>query len=400
MTIPAKHEGLQFAVAVSQVRNPAEAGHALAQSIAKQIGVGQIDLAFLFLSAHYVSQAQDLANAIRDRIPTRLLLGCTGEGVIAEGEEIEGDAAVTLWASRLPHVQLTPVRLFASPEGSDCVGGWPEELASDSDTPVFFLLADPFSTPMNEVLSLISERCPGASAIGGLAGGGHDVGANRVLLNGEVFDQGLVGVAVSGPVSVRTVISQGCRPIGDRYVVTRSEHNVIHELSGKPALDQLQSVFASLSTAEQQLAHRALHIGIAIDEHRSHFARGDFLVRNMIGADRKLGSLAIGEMVQEGQTVQFQIRDAQSASEDLGLLIATDRMEHVHPPLGALLFSCCARGRGLFSQPNHDVGVIRKQAGEIPVAGFFAQGEIGPVSRHNFVHGYTASVALFCEPGR
>ena len=399
MTMSQRTETLQFAVAISQETDPAEAGQALAESIAQQIGHGRIDLAFLFLSAHYAPQAQDLATAVHDRLAPSVLLGCTGEGIIAGGEEIETAAAVTLWVARLPGVQLTPLRLVASPEGSDCVRGWPEHLGSASDTPVFFLLADPFSTPMNEVLSLISERCPGASAIGGLAGGGQDFGANRMLLNGEVFDRGLVGVALAGPVSVRTVISQGCRPIGDRYVVTRSEHNVIHELSGKPALEQLQSVFASLSADEQRLAHRALHIGIAIDEHREHFERGDFLVRNLIGADRKLGTLAIGDMVQEGQTVQFQVRDAQSASEDLGSLIANDRVGHTHPPLGALLFSCCARGHSLFGQPNHDIGVIREQAGSIPVAGFFAQGEIGPVSRHNFVHGYTASVALFSEPG-
>lgn len=398
MTIQKNRKVLQFAVAASQERNPAKAGQALAESVANQIGPEEIDLAFLFLSAHYVPRVQDLANAVRGRLAARVFLGCTGEGIIAEGEEIETDAAVALWVARLPQVELTPLRLLASPEGSDCPKGWPEHLGSASDIPVFFLLADPFSTPLDEVLSLISERSPGASAIGGLAGGGQDRGGNRLLLDGEVFAGGLVGVALSGPVSVRTVISQGCRPVGNRYVVTRSEHNVIHELSGRPALEQLQSLFASLSSDEQRLAHRALHIGIAIDEHRDRFERGDFLVRNLIGADRKLGSLTIGDLVQEGQTVQFQVRDARTASEDLRLLIASDRVAHPQPPLGALLFSCCARGRGLFGQPNHDVGVLRSQAGSIPVAGFFAQGEIGPVSRHNFVHGYTASVALFSEP--
>ena len=141
-----------------------------------------------------------------------------------------------------------------------------------------------------------------------------------------------------------------------------------------------------------------MHIGIAIDEHRSRFERGDFLVRNLVGADQKAGAIAIGDLVQEGQTVQFQLRDARSASDDLHVLLAADRSRHRNPPLGALLFSCCGRGEGLFGQAHHDSTVVQERMGHIPVAGFFAQGEIGPVGERNFLHGYTASVAIFARP--
>ncbi|TAJ25724.1 MAG: hypothetical protein EPO64_07635, partial [Nitrospirae bacterium] len=171
-----------------------------------------------------------------------------------------------------------------------------------------------------------------------------------------------------------------------------------HELGGSPALDRLQAVFESLGGEERQMAHRALHLGIVIDEHRARFERGDFLVRNLIGADRGSGSVAIGDRVQEGQTVQFHLRDAQSASEDLNVLLAADRAKHQKPPLGALLFSCCGRGRGLFGRAHHDIAAVREREGEMPIAGFFAQGEIGPVGGSNFLHGYTASLALFSEP--
>ena len=399
MSMKAHGQRLRFASAVSQAKDPFEAGRSLAQSVLRGIGDGPIDLAFLFLSAHYVQRAEELADTVRSELMPRALLGCTGEGIIADAEEIETDAAVTLLAARLPDVGIAPLRLSPSLNDSlSSLQGQPSGLEAEAEPPVFILLADPFSTSMNEVLSLLSDQFPGATAIGGLAGGGHDQGENRLLLNTDMFEGGLVGVALSGPLCVRTIISQGCRPIGNRYVVTKADQNVIRELGGKPPLEQLQGVFESLSAEEQELAHRALHLGIVIDEHRERFERGDFLVRNLIGADRTNGSVAIGELVQEGQTVQFHLRDAKSASEDLSLLIAAERVRHQEPPLGALLFSCCGRGRGFFGRQHHDIGVLRKEMGNIPTAGFFAQGEIGPVGGSNFLHGYTASIAVFSQP--
>lgn len=390
---------MQFSVAVSREPNGAKAGRAVARGAGAGLGHHAADLVFVFFSSHYADHVDELIQAVRRELDARLLLGCTGEGVIAGSEEIEESPAVTLWAARLPGVRLTPLRLsVAQDEDRFTVTGWPEGLGTGSERPVLILLADTFSSPMDEVLSLIADRCPGAPAIGGLAGGGSGPGENCLLLNDEAYHVGVVGAALSGPVGIRTVISQGCRPIGDRYVVTKAENNVIYELGGVPALQRLQAVFESLSEAEQRMAHRALHIGIVIDEHRDRFERGDFLVRNLIGADRNSGSVAIGDTLREGQTVQFHIRDPHSASDDLNLLLAADRAKHTMPPLGALLFSCCGRGRGLFGRPHHDVSAVREREGEIPIAGFFAQGEIGPVGGRNFLHGYTASVALFSEP--
>ncbi|MBI3602865.1 MAG: FIST C-terminal domain-containing protein [Nitrospirae bacterium] len=391
--------GARVAVAVSHHEDATEAGYAVGRAVHNELGKGPADLAFLFFSSHYANQAETLCAAVRGEFASRVLLGGTGEGIIAGSEEIEGAAAVALWAARLPGTKLTPLRL-AFPQGADgfAIKGWPETLGAESPRPTFILLADPFTTPTDEVLSFMADRCPGSAAIGGLVSGGQDLGDNRLLLNDEVYDGGLVGVAVSGGIAVRTVVSQGCRPIGVSYVVTKAEQNVIHELGGSPALDRLQAVFESLGGEERQIAHRALHLGIVIDEHRARFERGDFLVRNLIGADRGSGSVAIGDRVQEGQTVQFHLRDAQSASEDLNVLLAADRAKHRKPPLGALLFSCCGRGRGLFGRAHHDVAAVREREGEMPIAGFFAQGEIGPVGGSNFLHGYTASLALFSEP--
>lgn len=390
---------LKFAAAVSRERDSRVAGTAVAQVVRRNLEGRQADLACLFFSPQHAGSAEELVEAVRAETSPRLLIGCSGEGVIGGGEEIEGAPAVALWTASLPGVSMESFRLSADQDDYGVsMTGWPGRLEESMERQSFLLLADPYSMPMDEVFTLIADRCQGAPAIGGLAGGGRDRGDNRMVLDGQVYDGGLVGVAVSGPVAIRTVVSQGCRPIGERYMVTRAEHNVIHELSGTPALERLKALFASLSDEEQHLAQRALHIGVVMDEHRNRFERGDFLVRNLIGADQQSGSVAIGDVVKEGQTVQFHLRDAKAATEDLHLMLAAERARHPQPPLGALMFSCCGRGRGLFGRSHHDVSVLKERAGDVPTAGFFAQGEIGPVGGGNFLHGYTASIALFSEP--
>ncbi len=392
-TIPAT---LQFATALSRKTDTEAAVRDLADAILMQIGTAPIDLAVVFFSAHHAAKASMISSMLQKDLRAKVCLGCSGEGVIAGAEEIEAAAALTLWVACLPDVKLTPLQLSVSQlQDQIRMPGWPEPGLEDS---TFLLLADPFSTPMQEVLSLMTDRYPRGKAVGGLAGGGHDSGENRLLLNDQVFDGGVVGVQLTGPIAVRTVTSQGCRPIGERFVVTRAEENLIYELGGVSALKRLQDVFESMGGAQRRDAHRALHLGIVIDEHGSHFERGDFLVRNLIGADQQAGAVAIGDIVQEGQTVQFHLRDAKSASEDFHFLLAAERTKHQSPPLGALLFSCCGRGEGLFGHPHHDSGVVQERLGPIPTAGFFAQGEIGPVGGHNFLHGYTASVVIFSEP--
>ena len=387
---------LQFATALSRKTDTEAAIRDLADAIRMQMGTAPIDLAFVFFSGHHAAKASMISAMLQGELRVKVFLGCSGEGVIAGSEEIETAVAITVLAACLPNVKLTPLQLTVSQlQDQIRMVGWPEPGIEDS---TFLLFADPFSTPMQEVLSLMTDRYPHGKVVGGLVGGGQESGENRLLLNDQVFDGGVVGVQLTGPIAVRTVTSQGCRPIGERFVVTRAEQNLIYELGGDSALKRLQDVFESLGGSQRRDAHRALHLGIVIDELGSHFERGDFLVRNLIGADQQAGAVAIGDVVQEGQTVQFHLRDAKSASDDLHVLLAADRTKHESPPLGALLFSCCGRGEGLFGQPHHDSGAVQERLGPIPTAGFFAQGEIGPVGGRNFLHGYTASVVIFSEP--
>jgi small ligand-binding sensory domain FIST len=392
---------LRIASALSRLKDAPSTADELVNSVRRQLGSAPVDLAFLFVSSHHIDQAAILCEALRQSLSPKTFVGCTGEGVIATAREVEQGPAATLWAAHLPAVALQPLRLsFSGIHDRFSLHGWPDEHFAEGESPVLLLFADPFSTPMQDVLSLIETRYPAAVALGGLAGGGKDVGENKLFLDGELYSDGLVGVALAGNVLVRTVISQGCRPIGERFIVTKAEQNVIHELGGEPALSCLERVFSSLSSSERSLAQRALHIGIAMNEHRAQFGRGDFLIRNLLGADQQTGAVVIGDMVQEGQTVQFQVRDANSADKDLRHLLSGSA-ETRHPaPQGALLFSCCGRGKGLFGRADHDAGVLEEHLGNIPVSGFFAQGEVGPVGGRNFLHGYTASIALFLDPSR
>jgi small ligand-binding sensory domain FIST len=233
--------------------------------------------------------------------------------------------------------------------------------------------------------------------IGGMASVIHQAGDCRLLLDAAVHDQGAVGVVLHGPVGLRSIVSQGCRPIGKPFVVTKAQDNFILELGGRPAVDQLRELWESLTPQEQRLVQQGLHVGRVINEYQSDFQRGDFLVRNVIGVDRNRGAVVITDRVRVGQTVQFHVRDAQTADEDLHALLQLDLHAHEKRPAGALLFSCNGRGSRLFEEANHDARAVRAAAGPIPLAGFFAQGELGPVGGRNFIHGFTASVALFEE---
>lgn len=392
---------LRFASALTRQSSAQAAADELVLAMRDQLGSARIDIAFLFVSIHHAEQADALVQALRAALDPGTLVGCTGEGIIATGQEVETGPAATLWAAHVPGVLAQPLRLsFSSVHDQFSLRHWPDVDADGNAPPTMLLFADPFSTPMQDVLAVIEEQYPGTRVLGGLAGGGQDLGENRLFLDDESYTDGLVGVALSGPIAVHSVISQGCRPIGERFIVTKSEHNVLQELGGRAALHCLQTVFSQLTSEERAHAQRALHIGIAMDEQRAQFTRGDFLIRNLLGADQETGAIVIGDVVQEGQTVQFQVRDAQSADEDLRVLLASAHPDARPLPLGALLFSCCGRGKGLFGIPNHDAGVVAEQLGAIPVAGFFAQGEVGPVGGRNFLHGYTASIAIFSEPER
>jgi small ligand-binding sensory domain FIST len=350
------------------------------------------DLAVAFLTPHHADRLGALADDLRARGLVRHVLGVTGESVLADGVEIEGEPGAVVWAARLPGVRLTPLRMTADERGLEAfhaaVGDGPH------DRRALLALGDPFSFPIDAFLARVNGECKGLRVVGGMASAGQGPGQNWLALDDDVYRDGAIAVLIDGPVALRTVVSQGCRPIGRPMVVTKAADNLIRELGRRPALEVFQETFAELEPDDQELVRRGLHVGRVINEYQESFARGDFLVRNVLGADEQ-GAIAITDRVRVGQTVQFHVRDAATATEDLRTLLASAAQEA--PAAGALVFTCNGRGQRLFDGPHHDATALQGIAGPLPAAGFFAMGEIGPIGGQNFVHGFTASILLFGE---
>ena len=354
---------------------------------------GAPDLIFVFYSIDH--DPHRIRDVLAHQFPQAILLGCSGESIVGGTREIERESALSLWMARLPGVSLSPFHLtYSSDVDQGSFLGWTDDLLSAWPAEsLLVLFGEPFTFPADRLAVLLNDEQPGIPIVGGMASGGDRPGSHRLILNGTVYEEGAVGVRLHGLVKTRTVLSQGCRPIGQPLVITKADRNVIFELGGKKALDQLQSLFEELGPEEKKKVQGGIHVGRVIDEYKHHFDRGDFLVRNVIGADQETGAIAIGDFVRPGQTVQFHIRDAESADEDLRQAFANDNSR----ARGALLFTCNGRGSRLFGEPNHDAGVVSAALGNVALAGFFAAGELGPVGRKNFLHGFTASIVIFEE---
>ena len=380
---------MPFAAALSEHPLPT---HAVGEVIGQVLdGVGDApDLAVLFVTAPHAGVLEDMAATVRSTLRPRTLLGCTASSIVGNEREVEDQPAVALWAGRIGTVE--PLRLLVQPQAEGAaIMGWPAEPPPGAGA--VLLLADPFTFPTDAFLEGVHEQtATRLPVVGGMASAARGPGGNRLVLDDAIVTDGAVGAFVGG-VDVESVVSQGCRPIGAPFAVTRAETlggaTRIYELGGRPALERLRDVVASLPPDERALAQEGLHLGVVIDEHRLDFGRGDFLVRNLVGGDAETGMLQVGDAIEVGGTVQFQVRDAASADEDLRELMAG---RHAG---GALLFTCNGRGMHLFGTPDHDAGVLAHQLDGAPVAGMFCQGEIGPVGTRNFLHGFTASVALF-----
>jgi small ligand-binding sensory domain FIST len=390
---------MPYAAALSTTRDTMRAVDEVCIKVLEELQ-GTPDLALVFFSPHHIKAAQPLAETAQKRLAARCLLGCSGEAIVGNDQEIEAASALSLWGARWPAgVDLQPCHLVAeqTPDGLSLLG-WPDALLSaDPARAAFLLLADPFTCPIDVFLSRINEDYPGLRVMGGMSSGGRRAGDTRLVLDKNSLMNGAVGVLLQGPIQVRSIVSQGCRPIGQHMIVTRAQENIIAELGGQPPLVRLQQLWQELSPREQQLFQQGLHIGRVINEYQGQFQRGDFLVRNVLGLDRESGALAITDSVRVGQTVQFHVRDAETADEDLRALLQRDLHAHSQHPAAALVFTCNGRGTRFFSEPHHDARAVRKEVGPVPLAGFFAMGELGPVGGQNFIHGFTASVVLFEE---
>ncbi|MCU0307454.1 MAG: FIST C-terminal domain-containing protein [Thermoleophilia bacterium] len=388
----------RFASAVSTLPSPAAAAGEAARAARDQLAGAPCDLCVVFATPDLMGEAGVLVDALHAALAPAHLIGCTAEAVIGAGREIEQAPGLSVWAAHLPGAAIETFHLVAERDDDGLhVMGWPLELDPAApavigvDSPVV-LLADPFTFPADELLHRVNEAGR-LQVVGGMASGGRGPGGHRLLLGRDVHVEGAVGVGVRGA-GARLVVSQGCRPIGPEMVITAGRGSVVTELAGRPALEKLKEVLVELPEEDRALAEQGLLAGLVIDENRPDYVRGDFLIRGILGGDPDNGAIVVGERVRVGQTMRLQVRDAATAGEDLGEALAGARAG-LGPAGGGLVFSCNGRGTRMFSAPDHDAGAIESALGPVPTAGFFCNGEIGPVGGRNFLHGFTATMVFF-----
>jgi small ligand-binding sensory domain FIST len=313
--------------------------------------------------------------------------------VVSGDRELEEGVALSLVAARMPGVEVAPF-IVMNELWADAAAD-PEALAraapGTSGAELVVLMGDPFSLDVERVLLAFNRHRPGTRVVGGMASAGARPGGNALFLNDWLASEGGVGIALKGALRADVIVSQGCRPIGPPLEVTRAQQNVLIELDGQPALERAEQVLQSLSPAERDGLRNGLYIGRPVRPDAT--GRGDYLIRNLLGADRDRGVLAIADLARERERIRLHVRDAEAARGDLAMLLAPQEFDA--RAAGALLFACNGRGVGLYGGPDGDIAPLQRAlGGGVPAAGMFCAGEIGPVGGTNFLHGHTASIAI------
>jgi len=382
------------------------------EAAAETLGEARPDLVFVFISSHHIEHAGEIADSIRRRLDPRCLIGVSAGSVLGGVSELEDTPGISILAASAPGLWIHTFTGRDLPKPDSPRSEMAEALGVYDDKDATIVFADPFSAPLVKMLPAMTDASPGV-IVGGLASGADKPGGNALFLDDRVLDSGLVGVSIRGPLRVDAVVSQGCRAVGPNMIVTKARANLVQQLGGRPAITVVQEVIHGLDEPQRELLQNGLYLGLVRDEYRERFGRGDYLIRNVMAADEKTGALAIGELMRTGQTVRLHVRDAQTATEDLEMLLDAQKLHE--PPIGALLLTCNSRGRELFGESHRDVKAISRafaplmggeemakggqpidsNAPALPLAGFFAAGEIGPVGDTSYLHAHSACLALF-----
>jgi small ligand-binding sensory domain FIST len=391
-------DGPQRACAVGAVATGATWEEAL-EGVFSQTGeaIQGADLVLVFAAHGFAAGFGPLLARVRELTASRAIVGCSGQGIIGAAREVEDRPAVALLGLTLPGATVRAAHIGRRHlEAGTTAADWYRLLDIPPEgVNAWLVLADPFTLDAERLVAGLSAAYPGTPIVGGMASGDPRTRGTAVFLGTRVHGEGAVLVALGGAYTVRPVVAQGAAPIGETWTITGVEGNWITAIGGRPAVEVLIETLRGLPPAVQERARTNLLVGLAIDEYRDVFRRGDFLIRNLLGAHRETGALAVSGLPRVGQTIQFQVRDARAADEDLREMLdaaAADLGDTT--PVAALLCVCNGRGVGLFGVPDHDARAVAARWGPLPVAGFFCNGEIGPVGGRPYLHGFTASLGL------
>jgi len=377
---------------------------------------GVPDLGVLFISSSFTSEFSRLLPLLQDIWPMPHLVGCSGGGVVGMTpdhipQEVENTPALSLSVASMPGVSVHSFYLSGEdlPDLDSPPDDWVELIGVAPEAePQFILMADPFTSDISDLLQGLDFAYPAAPKVGGLASVDSFNRVSGLFCDGTLYNEGMVGVALSGDVVLDTIVAQGCRPIGSPFDVVEAERNILLSLSDpraenatKTPLEALQELFATLSEEDRLLAQNSLFIGVAQDSFKLSLDHGDFLIRTLLGVDPKIGAIAVGDRLRPGQRIQFHLRDAQTSADDLKTLLQRYQKQTAitaSAPVGALMFSCMGRGEGLYGEPNFDSGLFFDHLGPVPLSGFFCGGEIGPIGKTTFLHGFTSVFGICRQP--
>ena len=370
-----------------------------AKRLRSQLLSEKADVGFIFTTPDYESEIEDILEIVQIHCQVAHLIGCSGNSLVSQGFEYEDGEGISVALHSLPGAEIESFEI-PDQESADFNVGTAKFLSGNQafSPNGFLVFADPFSLNPEAMLTFFNKEFPGVPVLGGLACGTQNKRETTLFLNGRAIYHGAVGLVIGGDVVIESVISQGCQPVGDSYTVTSAANNVLDGIGNRNAYEVLSDVFSDLPDAMKQKSKGNLHVGFVMDEYQEDFERGDFLVRNLIGADPKRGALLVGALPRVGQTVQFQMRDRHAAMEDLN-----SRLDEFCQAVkgreiyGALLSTCTGRGKAFFKVPDFDASSIQESIGPVGMIGFFGNGEFGPVCGVNFVHGYTAALAIFLK---
>jgi small ligand-binding sensory domain FIST len=384
--------GVRIGCGLSTAAGGRSAAITAAQAAAAGLGGRRVDLAVVFASGAHLAAPEATLEGVHEAIDPAAVIGCGAAGVLGEEQEIEDGTAVAVWVASVGEGSVETFHATSSEAG---FAGVPSIVGASG----LLVLPDPYSFATDRLLPRLHTQAPDVPVLGGLASGRTFDGTGALFLDETVHESGMVGARLEG-VEMLPCVSQGAAPLGPELTITRAEGQVIHELAGKPALAKLREVFLELDERERGLVDGGLLMGVVIDAGKPEYVQGDFLVRGLLGADPEDGSIAVGAEVQTGQVVRLHARDAPSADRDLREALAL-RLTAMggREPAGALMFTCNGRGKGMFGIPDHDAETVASELGRVPTAGFFASGEIGPVGGHSFLHGFTATIAVFPSGG-
>lgn len=385
---------MRIACGLSTAADPRTGAIEAAAKVAAELSGASVDLAVVFTSGAHLAAPEATLEGVHDELSPDVLVGCGAGGVVGAGREIEGGTAVAVWAAAFEdgvvstfHAEVTEV------EDGLAVAGLPDLQGAGGA----ILLPDPSSFPTDAVLAELHDRAPGVPVLGGVSSARTLRGQAALFLGEEVVSGGAVGLRFDG-VELLPCVSQGATPIGPELTITAGEGRIIQELAGRPALAALRAVVEELDDAEREILAEGMLLGIVVEQGQPDYVHGDFLVRSVLGGDPENGTIAVGAPISPGQVVRVHARDATSADRDLHEALGLRRQAlGSDVAAGALMFTCNGRGRGMFGIADHDAATLSDELGAIPMAGFFAAGEIGPVGGESFLHGFTATVAVFAS---